>query len=100
MRTSARSEIGRPERGDNGQAVAILTTAELPLVVGIGASAGGLEAFKRFLGAAPADSGMAFVLVQHLSPSHKSMLAELLGMSSGEIGRLHDAGLVKGPGEP
>lgn len=52
------------------------------LTVGIGASAGGLEAFKRFFTAMPADTGMAFVLVQHLSPDHKSMLAELLGRST------------------
>lgn len=48
------------------------------LTVGIGASAGGLEAFKSFFSEMPADTGMAFVLVQHLSPDHKSMLAELL----------------------
>ena len=50
-----------------------------PLIVGIGASAGGLDAFKAFFTNMPVDSGMAFVLVQHLSPSHTSMLAELLG---------------------
>ena len=49
------------------------------LIVGIGASAGGLNAFKTFFSCMPADSGMAFVLVQHLSPDHKSMLAEILG---------------------
>jgi two-component system CheB/CheR fusion protein len=49
------------------------------LVVGVGASAGGLEAFKQFLGALPNDSGMAFLLVQHLDPHHKSILSELLG---------------------
>ncbi|MEO6715885.1 MAG: chemotaxis protein CheB [Novosphingobium sp.] len=49
------------------------------LIVGIGASAGGLEAYRSFLSCMPADSGMAFVLVQHLAPDHKSMLAELLG---------------------
>jgi two-component system CheB/CheR fusion protein len=48
------------------------------LVVGIGASAGGLEAFRTFFANMPADSGMAFVLVQHLSPQHESMLAKLL----------------------
>jgi two-component system CheB/CheR fusion protein len=48
-------------------------------VVGLGASAGGLEAFQNFLAAVPADSGQAFVLVQHLDPNHESMLAELLG---------------------
>ncbi len=50
-----------------------------PLVVGIGASAGGLDAFKAFFFNMPADSGMAFVLVQHLDPRHKSLLAELIG---------------------
>ena len=52
-------------------------TAPCP-VVGLGASAGGLEAFQTFLTATPADSGLAFVLVQHLDPNHESMLAELL----------------------
>ncbi len=47
-------------------------------VVGIGASAGGLEACAKLLDALPADSGMTFILVQHLDPSHKSMMVELL----------------------
>ena len=49
-------------------------------VVGIGASAGGLAAFEDFLSAMPDDGepGMAFVLVQHLAPEHKSLLAELI----------------------
>ncbi|MEP6793823.1 MAG: chemotaxis protein CheB, partial [Saprospiraceae bacterium] len=47
-------------------------------VVGIGASAGGLDAFKKLLKAIPEDSGMAYVLVQHLDPSHESLLPELL----------------------
>ena len=50
-----------------------------PLIVGIGASAGGLAAFKSFLQHMPSDSGMAFVLVRHLAPQHKSILSELLG---------------------
>lgn len=48
------------------------------LVVGVGASAGGLEAFKQFIKAIPVDSGMAFILVQHLDPNHESILCELL----------------------
>lgn len=52
------------------------------LVVGIGASAGGLQAFKTFFANMPADSGMAFVLVQHLDPQHRSLLAELLRSST------------------
>ncbi len=48
------------------------------LIVGIGASAGELEAFQTFLKNMPPDSGIAFVFVQHLLPSRPSMLAELL----------------------
>ena len=47
-------------------------------VVGIGASAGGLDAFKKLLHAIPENSGMAYVLVQHLAPNHESLLPELL----------------------
>jgi two-component system, chemotaxis family, CheB/CheR fusion protein len=48
------------------------------LIVGIGASAGGLDACRHLLRALPSDSGMAFILVQHLDPTHESMLVELL----------------------
>jgi len=51
-------------------------------VVAIGASAGGLEAYTEFFHALPTDTGMAFVLVQHLDPSHRSMLAEILGKAT------------------
>ncbi len=47
-------------------------------VVALGASAGGLEAFQRFFDVTPADTGMAFILVQLLDPTHPSMLVELL----------------------
>jgi two-component system CheB/CheR fusion protein len=47
-------------------------------VVGIGASAGGLEAVRSFLKALPAKPGMAFVFIQHLSPTHESILPEIL----------------------
>ncbi|MDQ3254264.1 MAG: hypothetical protein M3R15_10230, partial [Acidobacteriota bacterium] len=47
-------------------------------VVGIGASAGGLEAFTQLLKHLPPDTGMAFVLIQHLNPNHASLLTELL----------------------
>ena len=47
-------------------------------IVGIGASAGGLEAFEQFFRHMPADSGMAFILVSHLDPTHKSILGDLL----------------------
>jgi two-component system CheB/CheR fusion protein len=51
--------------------------ADFPIVA-IGASAGGLDACKKLLDALPANNGMAFLLVQHLDPSHDSLLADLL----------------------
>jgi two-component system, chemotaxis family, CheB/CheR fusion protein len=53
-----------------------------PTVVGVGASAGGLEAFTELLHHLPDDTGMAFVLIQHLDPKHESHLTELLSKTS------------------
>jgi two-component system CheB/CheR fusion protein len=53
-----------------------------PLVVALGASAGGLEAYEQFFRVMPPDSGHAFVLVQHLDPSHASLLTEILQRST------------------
>jgi two-component system CheB/CheR fusion protein len=50
----------------------------LPIVVGVGASAGGLEALTELLSHLPGDTGLAFVLIQHLDPTHESHLTELL----------------------
>ena len=47
-------------------------------IVGIGASAGGLNALELFFDNMPADSGMAFVVIQHLSPDFKSLMSDLL----------------------
>ena len=52
-------------------------------IVGIGASAGGLEAMDLFFKNMPGDSGLAFVVVQHLDPNHKDMLVELLQRLTG-----------------
>jgi two-component system CheB/CheR fusion protein len=53
------------------------------LAVGIGASAGGLEAFSQLLKIIPDDTGMAFIFIQHLEPKHESKLSEILsGVSS------------------
>ena len=51
-------------------------------IVAIGASAGGLQAAKTFIGALPIDTGMAFILVQHLDPTHVSMMVDLLAQHS------------------
>ncbi len=53
------------------------TVKDFP-IVGIGASAGGLEALELFLGHVPPDSGLAYIVVQHLDPSRKGILVELL----------------------
>lgn len=51
---------------------------QAPFIVGIGASAGGLKPLQEFFGSMPQDSGLAFVIVQHLSPEFKSLMGELL----------------------
>lgn len=64
---------------DPSRAVASVAATGFP-IVGIGASAGGLAAFKEFFSAMPTDSapGMSFVIVQHLAPDHKSILTDLV----------------------
>jgi two-component system CheB/CheR fusion protein len=52
--------------------------SEDPIVVGVGASAGGLAAFSRLLAGLPEHTGLAFVLLQHLDPKHPSLLTQLL----------------------
>src|SRR5438874_8276252 len=60
-------------------------------IVGIGASAGGLEAYKALLHNLSADTGMAFVLVPHLAPTHASMLVEILGReTSMPVSEVHE----------
>lgn len=66
MKQSTPKDIGKPNQ-----------LASFP-IVGIGASAGGLEAFTQLLSALPLNTGMSFVLVQHLDPDHKSSLVRLL----------------------
>ena len=51
-------------------------------VVGVGASAGGLDACRKLVGALPARNGMAFILIQHLDPTHESMMVDLLSGST------------------
>jgi two-component system CheB/CheR fusion protein len=61
-------------------------SADFP-VVGVGGSAGGLEAFRQLLQALPPDTGMAFVYIQHLDPRHPSMLPELLSKATAMVVR-------------
>ncbi len=65
-------------------------------VVGIGASAGGLRALEEFFANMPADSGAAYVVIQHLSPDFKSLMKELLGRTTRmEIFRVEDGMEIK-----
>src|SRR5665213_3303828 len=71
---AARPRLGRrllPARGPHRGATGFP-------IVGIGASAGGLDACKKLVGALPSGNGMAFILVQHLDPTHESMMVDLL----------------------
>ncbi len=55
-----------------------MTSTKNFYVVGIGASAGGLEAIETFFSNVPADSGLAYIIVQHLSPDYISLMPEIL----------------------
>src|SRR5215208_5159694 len=66
----------------NGKSSSSQITQKPFLIVGIGASAGGFEAFGEILKNLPTDTGMAFVFVQHLDPKHESKLPDLLARSS------------------
>ncbi len=79
----------KPERRQKKPANAVGGMTPVPSanglfpIVGIGASAGGLEALEQFLGHVPAGSGMAYVIVQHLDPTHKGIMPELLQRTTG-----------------
>src|ERR1044072_8517012 len=82
MRTEADHEEQPSIPHGPGQQIAAAVdysdTATLPFpVVGIGASAGGIQAVCELLANTPDDTGMAFVVIQHLPPDHQSMLAEI-----------------------
>jgi two-component system, chemotaxis family, CheB/CheR fusion protein len=80
MKSSARKQVkaGRKAAADNHAKA----SPELFPIVGIGASAGGLEAFSELLRHLPEKTGMAFVLVQHLDPKHGSVLQEILSRTT------------------
>ena len=71
------SQSGQARPQPSGRASAKRESVDFP-VVALGASAGGLDAFKKFFDALPANSGMAFVLIQHLDPTHESLMVNLL----------------------
>src|SRR6266446_6725417 len=75
--TSDRSAVNSNRSSTRRRAV----MPNLP-IVGIGASAGGVEALERFFKSMPADNGMGFVVVTHLPPNRESMLAPIIGRAA------------------
>ena len=80
-RAGRRTKSPVTTHGDTGTRNDSRASGSFP-IVGIGASAGGLEAFSALLKRLPPDTGMGFVLVQHLDPEHESALPQLLGRAT------------------
>jgi two-component system CheB/CheR fusion protein len=81
IKPKATVQSAKDTKQNTGMVAQVAAKQTFP-VVGIGASAGGLSAYSKLLKALPVDTGMAFVLVQHLDPKHASMLPELLSRST------------------
>ncbi|MGO9443783.1 MAG: chemotaxis protein CheB [Thiobacillaceae bacterium] len=93
MAKQIESETAKPKRSAKGATEKRLqrkAVADFFPIVGIGASAGGLEALEQFLSHVPEHSGMAFIVIQHLDPTRKAIMSELLqrvtGMAVGQAG--------------
>src|SRR5215831_15321250 len=88
VQAKARSSTGSPPDAEHPQKNSKSSTSakdpevETFPIVGVGASAGGLEAFKRLLSSLPNNSGMGIVFIQHLNPTHESKLSEVLSSST------------------
>ena len=78
-----RRKLGRKTEPEAAPQPAEASIREKPYpIVGVGASAGGFEAFRELLKSLPSDTGLALVLVQHLDPGHESLLAKLLSKAT------------------
>ena len=83
MEPNIQAEAAQPQSSSDqaDQAQPIVKKSTFP-VVGLGASAGGLQALQQFFAAMPANNGMAFVVIMHLSPNHESHAAAILQQST------------------
>ncbi len=95
--THRRHPHDAPARPDAPQPEEQPPAVEAFAVVGIGASAGGLEACRRLVRALPGETGIAFVLIQHLDPDHDSLMAELLSSSTGMVVQQAADGMIVAP---
>jgi len=87
---------GRAARTQRPLRTSGFPAGEFP-IVGLGASAGGLDACKKFLDALPAGAGMAFILVQHLDPAHESLMVSLLAAHTSMTVRQAEEGMAIEP---
>lgn len=78
MKKPTKGKIANNEISDSLLVKTVNSKSDQFPIVGIGASAGGLEALEQFFENMPKDSGMAFVIIQHLDPNHKGMMPEIL----------------------
>ena len=86
MRKVAKDSNPKPEPTAPAPSETLPPTPPPPFpIIGIGASAGGLEALEQFLRHVPENSGMAFVIVQHLDPTHRGIMPELLQRATGMV---------------
>ena len=74
----SKSSLKSPSRAKAKKSTNVLEESNTFPIVGIGASAGGLEALELFFSNIPPDTNMGFVIIQHLSPKHKSIMADIL----------------------
>ncbi len=74
----SKSSLKAPSGEDAKKTAGVLKKSNRFPIVGIGSSAGGLEALELFFSNVPSDTNMAFVIIQHLSPRHKSIMADIL----------------------
>ena len=77
-RPKVAKESGKSKIPDMASEKGFIDPESKPFIVGIGASAGGLEAIEEFFDNTPSGGNMAFVIIQHLSPEHKSIMGSLL----------------------
>lgn len=80
MQSGRLKPVSSPKKTSKKKSV-ITSNSPFPIVA-VGASAGGLDAYTDFFHALPVDTGMAFVLIQHLDPKHRSLLAEILSKAT------------------
>jgi two-component system CheB/CheR fusion protein len=92
----AKEEARAAERPDDAPPADMGTDGPSVCVVGIGASAGGYDAIRSFFTAMPGKAGVAFIVVQHLDPSHASLAAELFGkVTAMPVLEARDGGLIE-----